>query len=226
MNSQLKISGDALLVFAALVTILGKIIPSQFEGWGKSLTQSLSKRALAPGQVVRYSLLLALGAVVLSVIFIYTVGNSEDLIWAGVLSTLFVISLVGLIYLRSLQFTGRILMRWKPRKYLAFRATITASNWLLFFVSLALLASVYAVGLIYSGSSQNALQRVLVVLYILPIGLSGFSLLFPSFVYLASCQALQLPQRLSKISAKLFWGVVLVIGLIGSVLLLIDDVIQ
>jgi hypothetical protein len=226
LNIQLKIAGDALLVLAGLFTVLGKIFPSVLERWGQSLTKSLSKRALAPGEVVKYSLFLALGALVLLAILVYTIGDSKEPIWGSVLAALFVIGLIGSIYVRALQYAGRTLMKRRPRKYLAFRGTITTSNWLLFFASLVLIGSVIGVSTLYSRSSQNLYERVPTFLYIIPIATVGVSLLIPSFAYLVTCEALQLPRQLSRISARLFWRVVLVMGLIGSVLLLIDDVIK
>jgi hypothetical protein len=204
---------------------LGKIFHNQFEKLGTSLTTSLSKRALAPGVIVKYSLLIALGAIILLVVLTYTISSNESEVWEAVLAAFFGAAIITGIYISALQYTGKLLMKWKPRKYLAFRAAITPSNWLLFFVSIAVVGSVIGVSILYSGSSQNTLEDILAFLYIFPFTLVGFSILVPTSFYLVACQLLQLPNRLGKISARLFWIGVLVTQLVGLVLLLISAII-
>jgi hypothetical protein len=84
-----------------------------------------------------------------------------------------------------------------------------------------MVASVVGVGTLYSGSSQNTIQEILAFLYIIPFGLVGFSMLIPTAFFLVTCEVLETPHLLSKISAPFFWRLVYLIELIGIVLLLI-----
>ena len=224
MNNGLEIAGISLQLFAGLLVVLKDIFPTWLSERGKSLREWLSKRAFAPGQVVRYSLLVALGTIILWLILTYAISQSGQHIWESVLGTVFAMAFIGGIYLNALLYMGKLLMKWKPRKYLARRQTISVSNMVLFIISIVLLGSVVGVGQLYSGSSQNTLEKVFAFLYIIPIAAVGSCLLVPSFIYLVAYVSLKLPQQLSNMRTRIFWGVVLTLWLIGGFLLLTNAV--
>jgi hypothetical protein len=93
---------------------LRRLFPRQLKKLGTSLSANLSKRTLAPGLIKRYSLYVALAAILLLMVLMYTVGGGEFKGWGSVLGAIFVAEMIDYIYLNALQYTGKLLMKRKP----------------------------------------------------------------------------------------------------------------